>query len=244
MATKRNLLYLLIIFIFLSSISYVKAQSNKNSPTVSSEMKMMKEERIQELEAKREKLKQKVQERTEELKQKREETQQEIKTRKEEMKQKKEEFKNKIKEIKDNKKKTIVERVDNKISSLNKKHTDRFTKLVDKLNSILLRVEDKKDELKAKGIDVVNLEPLIQTAKDSISNAEKEISAQMEKDYVVEIDIENNLGSVVSTTFKEFKDDISQVHDSIKTAKEAVQESANALKELIVSSTLNDGSTE
>ena len=157
---------------------------------------------------------------------------------------KREEFKEKLQDLKDKKKKGIVERVDNKITTLNKKHTNRFNKLLKKLSSILDRIESKVDELEGEGTDVSTVGVEVQIARDAIGVAQREITEQAGKDYVIEINTESNLGEVVSSAFKEFRDNMKVLQDSVKVARDAVHEAAKTLKDLIKSSNTTDESAE
>ncbi|OGK30929.1 hypothetical protein A3F29_02985 [Candidatus Roizmanbacteria bacterium RIFCSPHIGHO2_12_FULL_33_9] len=154
------------------------------------------------------------------------------------------EFKSRVSEIRDKNKRAIVERIDNKITTLNKKHTDRFANLLEKLSSILDRIELKTAELDENDIEVSSVNVLVQIARDAIEVAQTEVEEQAGKDYVFEIGDESTLGQVISSAFSEFRKDMKTLLDSVKVAKEAVHESAVALKDLIISSSIEDGSAE
>jgi len=155
-----------------------------------------------------------------------------------------EEFKTRIAKIKDTKKQAIVEKIDNQIAVLNKKHTDRFNKLLEKLTSILSRIETKTDELETDGVNVSTVDVAVQIARDAISVAQREILDQAGKDYVIEIDTESNLREVVSSGFKEFRGDMEILRDSIKVVRDAVYEAAKTLREVVKNSNLDNGTEE
>ncbi len=166
------------------------------------------------------------------------------KTTREQITIKRQEFKTRALEIRDKNKQEIVKRIDNRITTLNKKHTERFTKLLDKLSSILDRIEVKSTELENEEVNVSEVDVLVQIARDAIEVAQNEVESQASKDYVIELDSESNLGQVVSAAFNEFKDDMAVVRDSVKVARDAVHEAAIAIKELIRISNAEDGSAE
>src|SRR3990167_4664409 len=155
-----------------------------------------------------------------------------------------EEFKTRIAKIKDTKKQAIVEKIDNQIAVLNKKHTDRFNKLLEKLTSILSRIETKTDELETDGVNVSTVDVAVQIARDAISVAQREILDQAGKDYVIEIDTESNLREVVYSGFKEFRGDMEILRDSIKVVRDAVYEAAKTLREVVKNSNLDNGTEE
>ena len=154
---------------------------------------------------------------------------------------KRQEYKQRLSEIRDKKKSAILERIDNKITTLNKKHTDRFNKLLEKLTSILSRIEAKADDIETDGVNVSTVDVAVQNAKDAIAIAQREITEQTGKDYVIEIDEENNLGSVVSSALNEFRKDMAIIRDSVKVVRDAVFEAAKTLREVIKSSNLDNG---
>ena len=154
---------------------------------------------------------------------------------------KRQEYKQRLSEIRDKKKSAILERIDNKITTLNKKHTDRFNKLLEKLTSILSRIEAKADDIETDGVNVSTVDVAVQNAKDAIAIAQREITEQSEKEYVIEIDEENNLGSVVSSALNEFRKDMAIIRDSVKVVRDAVFEAAKTLREVIKSSNLDNG---
>lgn len=157
---------------------------------------------------------------------------------------KRQEYKQRLSEIRDKKKAAILERIDNKITTLNKKHTDRFNKLLEKLTSILSRIETKADDIKTDGVNVSTVDVAVQNAKDAIAVAQREITEQSGKDYVIEIDEENNLGSVVSSALNEFRKDMAIIRDSVKVARDAVFEAAKTLREVVKNSNLDNGAEE
>ena len=154
---------------------------------------------------------------------------------------KRQEYKQRLSEIRDKKKSAILERIDNKITTLNKKHTDRFNKLLEKLTSILSRIEAKADDIETDGVNVSTVDVAVQNAKDAIAIAQREITEQSEKENVIEIDEENNLGSVVSSALNEFRKDMAIIRDSVKVVRDAVFEAAKTLREVIKSSNLDNG---
>jgi len=219
MSLKRRITYILIIFLLLSYPAYIKAQDDDNSSSKTGVIRM---EKINRLEV---------------LKQKRQEAKEKFAT-------KREEFKTKLLEIKNKNKQLIVERIDKRITALNKKHTDRFNSLLEKLSSILDRIETKSSELESGGVNVTTLSVAIQNARDAIDVAQTEVESQAGKDYIIVINTESNLGEVVSSAFKEFRDDMKALQDSVKVARDAVKNAANTLKDLIKSSNTTDESAE
>ncbi|MEX1052769.1 MAG: hypothetical protein WEC80_02890 [Patescibacteria group bacterium] len=157
---------------------------------------------------------------------------------------KREEFKEKALQIRDEKKQEIVQRVDSRITTLNQKHTDRFSDLLDKLSSILDRIEARALDLEDRGANTSEVDVAVQTARDAIGVAEGEVVEQAGKDYIIEIGSDSNLGTVVSSAFNEFKNDMQTLQASVKVVRDAVHEAAVALKEVISNLNTENGSAE
>jgi hypothetical protein len=146
-----------------------------------------------------------------------------------------EEFKEKLKALKDEKKQTIVERIDNKITNLNKLHTDRFNNILERLGNILDRIQEKVNTLEAQEKDVSSLNSLIDISITKISEAQTAVNEQAAKDYIINIQSEQNLGQTISAVHLEFKNDIKSVRDLVKDARRSVLDLILELKDFIKS---------
>lgn len=139
------------------------------------------------------------------------------------MKTKREEFKEHLQTIRDTAKRRLVERIDTRMGSVNQRATNRFSAVLDKLQSILNRFVGKAEEAKLKGIDTTTINSAIESAQGSIDNAKAVVASQAANLYVIEIASESalkvNVGSVVS----ELKNDLRDVHKLVVDAKQAVQ---------------------
>jgi len=139
------------------------------------------------------------------------------------MKDKREDLKEKLRTIKDEKKKLLVERIDEKISTMNKNHTARFSKVLEKLEMILNRITERALDLKSKGTDTLKVDSAVISAKTAIGAAKDKVAMQAAKTYGIEVINETrlraNFGSIVSM----FRKDLKDVHKTVVDAKQAVQ---------------------
>lgn len=142
---------------------------------------------------------------------------------KEAMTMKRKEFKERLQTIRDETKRMQVERIDTKISSANQTATNRFSAVLDKLQSILDKLIGKAQDVKAKGIGTTALDSAIGSAQASIDDAKAAVTSQMARLYVIQIASESALKSSVGSTVSELRTDLRDVHKAVVDAKQAVQ---------------------
>lgn len=162
--------------------------------------------------------------------------------RKETARQKREEFKTRLQTIRNEKKKAAVERIDTKISNMNKNHTETFTAVLDKLQSILDRVSQKASEAKTSGKDTTALDSSIISAQAAIDSAKAAVSAQAAKTYSIQISNEATLRSSVGTTVSQFRKDLRDLHKVVVSAKQAVQKAVKELAKIASARGINPNS--
>jgi len=150
----------------------------------------------------------------------------ERKTKIEEMKlafkEKRDDFKKKIETIKDERKKQLTEKIDNRISTVNKNQTNRMTKALEKLTEHINKLEERVAKAKENGVNVLAIEKLIITAKTAIRDALAIVEEQAAKDYAFTITDEKNLGQSVKASYDILSKDLKNAQESLVKAKEAV----------------------
>lgn len=145
---------------------------------------------------------------------------------------KREEFEDKLKEVKDERKKKVTERVASNTAVLNKKQTDRFTKILTQLNTVVGKLEDKVASASAGGKDTASASAALTTAKASIDVAQTAVAEQAAKDYTPVITDTTTLGQVVSQMVTTFHADLKGVHAKVVQAKQDVKKAAVAVYNL------------
>lgn len=136
------------------------------------------------------------------------------------------EFRTKLAGIRDEKKKAIVEKMDQRISELNKKRTDLMVKHLAKIEEILNKVE-------ARGNDTPAVVTAIATARSSIATAKQQVSDQSGKTYTIEITTEGRLGAAVSAVRTALSKDLQTAHQSVVTARKSVRDVLTALAKVV-----------
>lgn len=249
---KRKVTLLIIIFLsFLAFYPFlVKAESEltaEQDSTLKDRIEAQKDKRASlevTRQAEREVKKAEMEKKKEEIKIKREtfkETLQaereERKTKMEEMretfKEKRDDFKEKIETIKDERKKQLTEKIDNRMSTVNKNQTARMTNALGKLTEHINKLEERVAQAKEKGIDVSTVEALITTAKTAISTALAAVETQATKDYAFTITDEENLGQSVKASYDVLSQDLKNTQGLLLKAKESVVAAYKAAAALV-----------
>jgi len=138
------------------------------------------------------------------------------------LKKMRDDFKAKIETIKDEHKKQLTEKIDLRMSTVNKNQTDRMTDALGKLTEHVNKLEERINKAKGSGVNVATVETLIATAKTAISTSLAIVEEQAAKDYVFTITDEKNLGASVKTSYDALSKDLKNAQDSLVKAKEAV----------------------
>lgn len=138
------------------------------------------------------------------------------------LKEVRDDFKVKIKMIKDERKKQLTEKIDLRMSTVNKNQTDRMADALGKLTEHVDKLEERVAQAKEKGIDISSVELLISTAKTAVSESLAIVEEQAAKDYAFTIIDEKNLGQSVKTSYDALSKDLKNAQESLVKAKEAV----------------------
>jgi len=190
----------------------------KSRPNIKENKETLQAER----EIKKEEIKQKRETFRETLQTEREERKTKIEEMKETFKEKRGDFKVKIETIKDERKKQLTEKIDNRMSTVNKNQTSRMIRALEKLTEHINKLEERVAQAKEKGVTVLTVEALITTAKTTISASLAIVEEQAGKDYAFTITDEKNLGQSVKASYNTLSQDLKKSQESIIKAKEAV----------------------
>ncbi|MBU1326852.1 hypothetical protein KKB64_00465 [Patescibacteria group bacterium] len=179
--------------------------------------------------------------------QNREETKAEVKQRWQELKEvrevKKQEMQNKaaekkvaiqarIKDMKDGKKKQIAVRIQERLSAINTARTEHFTKFLERLSTVLDKIESRTEKAKAAGKNVSSIETAITEARIAIASSQAMVDAQKAKGYQLVVTDDTTAKTEVGATVKKLQEDLGAVRASLKTAQTAVQKVFGQLKSI------------
>lgn len=146
-------------------------------------------------------------------------------------KDRKMELQEKLKVVRDEKKKVMVERIDERISAMNKNHTKRLLTVLEKLEAILNKISDRAQKLKEipAGLNTTAVDSAIASAKTAINAAKEVIVTQSAKTYSVEITSEAKLKANVGAVVSMFRKDLRDAHKAVIDAKQSVQKAEREL---------------
>ncbi|GIW61168.1 MAG: hypothetical protein KatS3mg089_0020 [Patescibacteria group bacterium] len=168
---------------------------------------------------------------------------QQIQKEKEQMqsliKQKREEFKTKLTLIRDTKKQATLIRIDEKISMINTRRTNSMNAHLTKLTTLLDKIASKAAMSKQQGYDTTSADKAIATAYEELQSAKASVSAQSEKEYVIQIQDETNLKNNVGQTIKTLTEDLRATYQTIIRARQSVIEAAREVAKLKNKSIIN-----
>ncbi|MEK7534330.1 MAG: hypothetical protein AAB600_03240 [Patescibacteria group bacterium] len=145
------------------------------------------------------------------------------------LKDTKEDLKEKLNVIRDEKKKVLVEKIDDKITTMNKTHTAKFSAVLEKLMMILNKITDRAQNAKLKGVDTSTVDSAIEAAKKAIDVAKAAVTTQSAKTYSIEVTSETTLKTKVGRVVSMFRKDLRDVHKIVVDAKQAVQKAEREL---------------
>lgn len=143
-----------------------------------------------------------------------------------------EEFLTQLATIKDSNKQEIAEKISDNLTMANSKATDRMFAVLDKLDAVLTKVENKIAEAQADGTDTSAQELEITNAKTALEAAKDAVTTQAAKDYIITVGTDTTLRSDISTVVNQQKQDLRTTYETVRSARQAVRQAAKALKDL------------
>ncbi|MDO8429029.1 MAG: hypothetical protein Q7S88_00165 [Candidatus Daviesbacteria bacterium] len=134
-----------------------------------------------------------------------------------------------LKTHKDQKKAQIIERVDEMLNTVNTNRTEAMLKHLEKVESILTRVEERVDKAETAGKDGSSARGAIAQAKISIDQARVAALEQGNKDYTVSISSESGVRAEVKVVRDKLGTDLKNTHQIVKAAHDAVRGAIQAV---------------
>lgn len=141
-------------------------------------------------------------------------------------------FKQRLAALKDQRKKNVVDKVDQKLSTVNKNRTDHMGDVLDRLSGILDKISEKAALLKNQGKNTASLDTAIANARTAITTAQTAVTAQAAKEYIAQIADETTLKTTVGTTVSQLQSDLLATRKTVIDARMAVLNAAMELAKL------------
>lgn len=146
------------------------------------------------------------------------------------MQMQQDELQTQIETFTDTRKKTIVARMDEAFSSINKKWITTFTKSVDHLNGVLEAIISRTAKEQAAGKNVADVQAKIEVAQLAITNARGVLLNQTGNYYTLAVQDETTAKADVTTARDRLKKDLEAVRTAVRAAHEATKAAAEALR--------------
>ncbi|KKT90587.1 MAG: hypothetical protein UW92_C0033G0002 [Candidatus Jorgensenbacteria bacterium GW2011_GWA2_45_13] len=168
-----------------------------------------------------------------EMQQKREEFQKELEAKKVKAEQTRTEqqaqFKEQVAKLKDTRKQDALTRINEEVNNLNKRLTGTFSSILDQLNGVLANIASRADKATAGGGDATAVRVAITNAQNDIAGARTAVTIQAGKMYPIIIESDTTAKSDVGAVRNALHADLSAVRDTVRVARDAVHNAANAL---------------
>ena len=142
------------------------------------------------------------------------------------------EFQEKLSGMTDERKKSLVQRIDAKLTELNNRRTTHMLNALTRLEAILTKIQEKGEIAKAGGATTTTLDAAIADAQDALIAAKETVMAQQAKDYAVELTTEAQARAAVGKSVSGLQTDLRTVRQSVLAAKQAVKTAAMELAKL------------
>lgn len=146
---------------------------------------------------------------------------------------KRETFKQNLSLIRDTKKQAIVQRIDEKMATVNDTKTTKMSEAIDRLSELLAKIKSKAAELKLAGSDTTSVDTAVTEAESKIAAAKTAIGLQAEKEYVLTVTDETTLRTTVGQSVSQMHKDLKATHETVTAAKKAVKDGAQELRKVI-----------
>jgi len=136
-----------------------------------------------------------------------------------ELKAKREAFTTRVSQIKDQKKKELVQRIDNRITTVNTNRTTEMSRNLQLMSNLLAKLEVRVLLLSS---DTSQAQAAIADAKEVIVKAREAVGIQTARTYTATITDDANLKTAVTATAKQFEVDIKATHQLVVSARQAI----------------------
>lgn len=139
-------------------------------------------------------------------------------------------LKTKLQTFRDKNKASIAARVNDNLAKVNMNRTEAMNRHIDKLLSILSRLETRVDGVTDK--DTTNANDAIADAKVAIDSAKQAVASQSAKDYTVTVTSETKIKTDVMAQREMLHTDLKAVHQLIVVARQALAKAISETAQL------------
>jgi len=171
-------------------------------------------------------IKEKITEKKDAIKERRETTQQE-------RKEKLATYKKRLATFKDTVKAERVERISTIFQTINSKRTSIMSTNLERMRSIILKLEEKVAQLEKEGKDTTQAKQAIQEAKNGIETTRIVVQTQAEKEYTMTISSENTVKTDAATMRSALHTDLQTLHTTVVATRNQLSQAISETKILL-----------
>lgn len=139
-------------------------------------------------------------------------------------------LKTRLAAFKDKQKAQVVERINKSLNSINKKMTGQMLKHLERMASILTKLEARVNSAKPDVKNVTAAKEAIADAETAIDLATEAVSSQAEKDYTITVSSETKVKGDVQKVREQLHNDLKTVRQLVVEAKQAVAKAIRVTK--------------
>jgi prefoldin subunit 5 len=140
------------------------------------------------------------------------------------------EFKTKLRQLRDTRKQAVVERLNNRICTMNKNRVETMNNHLERMLAVTNRVAEKAAGLKTEGKDVGTVEAAVIKAKEAITEAKSAVGTQAGKECVIAITgSDTTVGAEVHNAISKLEAEIKAVREEVNVARQAATGAVKAL---------------
>ena len=150
----------------------------------------------------------------------------------EKSKGKRADFQEKLSGMSDERKKSLIQRIDAKLTELNNRRTTHMLNALTRLEAILAKIQEEAEVVKAGGATTTTLDAAITEAQAALTTAKEAVMAQQAKDYAIELTTEAQARATVGKSVSGLQADLRTTRQAVIAAKQAVKNAAMELAKL------------
>lgn len=136
-------------------------------------------------------------------------------------------------QMRDARKKLVVERVQERLNNVNERRTEHFLNVLERLSTILDKIESRTEKAKTEGKEVAAIESAITSARTAILTAQSAVGAQKAKTYEITVTDDRTAKGEVEATVKQLHADLKSVYDTVVAARQAVHNVFGQIKTVV-----------
>ncbi len=146
-------------------------------------------------------------------------------------------LKEKLAKFRDKKKAEATERIDNNLNKVNQKRMEMMLQHLDKMSSMLTRLENIVSRATTDGKDTSQATAAISSARSAVNSAKVTIQTQSQKQYNLTVTSEGKVKDDAKSARDNLRTDLQSAHNLVVTARQAVASAISTTKSTLGGST-------